>query len=218
MSLLRGCSNVPHSAFSKGRRRPPGAIVCCAQHRVRQATSHPELLAVAELCAQEFSSTGLSARLGGTSGGALSDVLSFIEGAMAKQAVRELLRRFTELEDRKKAGEVRHFVHGSGAGVVACLCSVVQNSVVPGPRMLQSDQHRSALRQLNLIKDIKSARDLGKHRYADDLELLLSEAQAFARCVCRTLPDVATSTLALAISRTVQTEQMLVLEGACLLG
>ena len=118
MSVLRGCCNSPHSAFSGDRRRLPGAAVCRAQHRIRQATSRPELRAVAELCAQEFSGTGLSARLGTT--GVLPHVLKFLEGAMTEQAVRELLKRFSELEDRKKAGEVRRFVQGSGAGVVAC--------------------------------------------------------------------------------------------------
>lgn len=110
MSLPRGCCNLAHSAVTQPK--PGRAVPCCAQHRIKQATSRTELLAVAELCAQEFSSTKLSERL--AKSGRLSVavfVVDLIERAMAEQAAQEMLRRFSELEDRKLAGEVRPFVH-----------------------------------------------------------------------------------------------------------
>jgi hypothetical protein len=79
-------------------------VPCCAVHHIKQATCRSELLAVAELCAHEFSSTRLLAKL---ENGGTTHLLQMMERFMAERAVKELLRRFSQLDDRKQAARVR---------------------------------------------------------------------------------------------------------------
>lgn len=88
--------------------RPERAAPVCAEHRIRKVTSPAELRAVAQLCSQEFSSTSLSNNL--ETSAALSQFVGVarqFEQTMANQAVKDLLKRFLELENRKQAGKVR---------------------------------------------------------------------------------------------------------------
>jgi hypothetical protein len=109
MRTLRGCCLSPSGVVCcNGAPNLERASPCYAQHRIKTATSYPELLAVAELCAHEFSSTRLSDMLALNGGPSqLVGLVQTFEGVLTDQAVKELLERFSQLETRKRAGKVR---------------------------------------------------------------------------------------------------------------